>query len=306
MEYILELIDKYLAIGESYFTIGFLFRSLEEEVDPNSLSLYEYFNNFSSVDSEKIALDLKNSNIPYDKANRIVDALNVLKEVFTKYKVNSLDELSTFILNCWENHKKYNEELIRKVLLIGDSSPKLLKIYIDMVNNNMIEDPNMIIGTSSERLYTMLPEDESCYYSNLKVISDSKVDWTFYCNGSNPFGRYCFLYNKSKSEKERQYYHDLIIAAIKGSCSLFNNKFRLHPYSEPTEKPINYGFISAANISENHSIKDIDFINELYQLLLTDSLFEHQMNLYTEKNEDADKVVKVLKELREKDNNIKR
>ena len=306
MEYILELIDKYLAIGESYSTIGFLFRSLEEKVDPNSLSLYEYFNNFSSVDSEKIALDLKNSNIPYDKANRIVDALNALKEVFAKYKVNSLDELSTLILNCWENHKEYNEELIRKVLLIGDSSPKLLKIYIDMVNNNMIEDPNMIIGTSSERLYTMLPEDESCYYSNLKVISDSKVDWTFYCNGSNPFGRYCFLYNKSEDEEERQYYHDLIIAAIKGSCSLFNNKFRSHPYSEPTEKPINYSFISAANISENHSIKDIDFINELYQLLLTDSLFNHQMNLYTEKNEDADKVVKVLKELRKKDNNIKR
>ena len=89
MEYILELIDKYLAIGESYFTIGFLFRSLEEEVDPNSLSLYESFNNFSSVDSEKIALDLENSNIPYDKANRIVAALNVLKEVFAKYKVNN-------------------------------------------------------------------------------------------------------------------------------------------------------------------------------------------------------------------------
>ena len=65
---------------------------------------------------------------------------------------------------------------------------------------------------------------------------------------------------------------------------------------------INYYLLVEKNEinSRSHSINDINFINEIHNLLLTDELFNHQLELYTEKNEEAEQVIKQLKISREK------
>ena len=103
-------------------------------------------------------------------------------------------------------------------------------------------------------------------------------------------------------KKLKKYYHDLIITAIFNSCSLFNNKFAWHIPTHKVEEMINYYLLVEKNEinSRTNSINDINFINEIHDLLLTDELFNHQLELYTEKNEDAEEVIKELKLLRKK------
>lgn len=311
MEEMLKLLNNYLNIQNSIFTIRIILNSLDEDVSTKDLSLFEYFYNFNRVNIEELYSNLINNNVPSEKADRIVTALKILKETYDNFNVNNLDELSTIILSCWNYSKIYSDELIRDVLRIErteqvwknlpKSNISLLEIYKDMVKNNMIANPNISIGSSSERLYTMLPEERSCYDSNLKIISNPTIDWSIYRNGCNPLEHYCYLYNNSKCEVERKYHHDLIITAIASSCSLFNNRFAWHAYSDKTQETINYNLVAITNKLDNkrHAIKDIEFINEIRTLLLTDELFNHQMELYTEKNEDAESAIKELILLRE-------
>ena len=310
MEEMLELLRIYRTIQKSIFLIRIALNSFDKDVSTDNLSLFDYFYDFNSVNYEELYTTLIDSNVSYEDADRIIDALKILKETYEKYNVNNLDELSTLILSYWDNNKVYSDELIRNVLMVDSadhsmnnlpkSNVSLLDIYKDMVKNNMIPNPNIPIGNSYERLYVMLPEDSSCYESNLKIISCPTIDWSVYRNGCNPLEHYCFLYNSSQTEEERKYYHDVIITAINNSCSLFNNRFKWHSYSDKTEETINYYLLSSNNQLPDwrHPIKDIEFINEITSLLLTDELFNHQMELYTEKNDDAEAVIKELVMLR--------
>lgn len=45
-----------------------------------------------------------------------------------------------------------------------------------MVKENMIKDPNICIGTSSEPLFTMLPKKQELLIYNLKIIANPLVD----------------------------------------------------------------------------------------------------------------------------------
>lgn len=309
MEKILKLLNDYLTILNSSVEVWLVCRSLDEGISIKDSDLFVYYSNFKSVDLGNILVNLINRGIPRDKVDRLIKVLNFLKETYAKYGVNNLDELSLKILNEWNNSKFYSDELIKDILLIErpdrwNTLPKsnitLLKIYKDIVDGNMITNPNISVGTSSERLYTMLPDDASCYKHNLKVISNPMIDWSIYRNGRNTLEQYCGLYNDSKNEEEKKYYHDLIITAIFNSCSLFNNKFAWHIPTHKVEEMINYYLLVEKNEinSRTNSINDINFINEIHDLLLTDELFNHQLELYTEKNEDAEEVIKELKLLR--------
>ncbi|MBE6160660.1 MAG: hypothetical protein E7158_00360 [Firmicutes bacterium] len=310
MKEMLKLLNNYLVIINSSVEIWLVFSSLDEDVSIKDSDLFEYYSDFKHIDLEHISTHLINACLPSDKIERLINALKILKETYIKYGVNNLDELSSKILNEWNNSKDYSDELIKDILLIEcrsgwDKLPKsntsLLKIYKDMVDGDMIVNPNIPVGTSSERLYTMLPDDASCYRYNLKVISNPMIDWSIYRNGRNPLEQYCALYNNSKNEEERKYYHDLIITAIFSSCSLFNNKFAWHTKAHKTEEMINYYLLVEKNEinSRHHSLNDISFISEIHELLLNDELFNHQLELYTEKNDDAEEVIKELKLSRE-------
>ena len=209
MEEILKLLNDYLAIINSSTEIWLVFSSLDEDTSIKESDLYAYYDNFKSIDINKITLDLNNAFLPSYKVNRLINVLNLLKSTYDKYGVNNLYELSLKILDNWNNTKFYNDELIKDILLIERHNKKLLnfdkslsKIYKDIVENNMINNPNIPIGSSSERLYTMLPDDDSCYKYNLKVISNPMIDWSIYKNGCNALGSFCLKYNNSKNEKE--------------------------------------------------------------------------------------------------------
>ena len=303
MDEIMELLNTYLSISNGYlFTIV---NSIDIDKNEAENLVFKYFSDFSSVNTANLYESLVSNNIPHEKANRIVDILKILEDTYMKYNVSNLDELSVKIFNCWNKCKFYSDDLIRTILLILNDKylPKsslIFDIYKDIVNSNMITDPNINVGSSFEKLYTMLPKDKSCYQSNLKVISNPLVDWSTYRNGTNPLEHYCFLYNNSKNLEERKYYHDLILAAIFGSCSLFNNKFKIHSNGERVVETINYYLVAVLDKVDDvrHSIKDPEFISEIRNLLLKDELFNHQMGLYTEKNIDADSVISELVLLR--------
>lgn len=295
----LELLNVYIDILSCMVDMNLIINSLDDSnID---MKIFDFFNDYRSVDKNKIYSRI-NNNISSGKIDRIIKCSDFLSSVYNNYYVSNLDDLATLILTEWNNNKEYSDEIIKNVLRSVDfkikhfDSPRvsLVKIYKDMVSNDMIKDPNLAIGTSYESLYTKLPSDSSCYEYNLKVISNPMIDWSIYRNGQNPLGHYCLLYNNSKNDSEKKYYHDLIITAISSSCSLFNNKFAWHVYSKKTEETINYYYLTESD-KKIHSIKDIEFIKEIHDLLLTDKLFNHQMELYTEKNNDADLIINKLK-----------
>ena len=315
---VLDLLNKYLDIERVYTnTILFIKGSNSDTEALACQFLLEYFYDFKSFNRKIVLEKLCNSNNirSMDRINRLLNNLNELSDIYSKYHINNLDEITLLILDTWNKHREYSDEIVKKVLIVSKDGfflsglnkfrfrkdVSVLSIYKDMVDMDMIKNPNLSVGTSGEMLYTMLPEDSSCYDSNLKVISDPIIDWSIYRNGCNPLEHFCFKYNNSKSEQEKMYYHDLIITAILGSCSLFNNIFARYSFSKKIEKSINYYLVAGINKDGNirHNIKDVEFINEIYNLLLTDKFFNHQMELYTEKNSDAEEVIKELKLSRE-------
>ena len=303
-----KLLNDYLTIINSSTLMKFIFNSLDEDISINDSDIFKYYYDFKSINLNKINECLINEYISRDKVDRIISILKYLKNSYDKYNINNLNEFALKILEYWENNKFYSDELIKSIILIEGgnklvkSDISLLKIYKDMVDNDMIRNPNIVVGTSFERLYTMLPDDTSCYSQNLKIISNPIIDWSIYRNGRNPFEFYCFLYNNSKNEEERKYYHDLIITAIYSSCSLFNNKFICHNGANKSDEMINYYLLVEKNEINNgsYSIDGVRFINEISNLLLTDTLFNHQLELYTEKNNEADSIIKRLELSRER------
>ena len=131
---------------------------------------------FKNINLEKIFKHLYNS-IDDDNLNhKIINYLKNLKIFAEKYNVDSFKETENKILNLWNQQHIYDESLLKYIIRID--SDNLYKIYIDMVKENMIKDPNICIGTSSEPLFTMLPKKQELLIYNLKVIANPLVDWT--------------------------------------------------------------------------------------------------------------------------------
>ena len=311
MERLTDLSSIYRNIMNSAFSIKVLFlNSLEDDkLIEKYKFLLDCFYNFNLVNFDSLKLSMVNDGIPISKIEEVIGYLNILKEAQYKYNINNIDEISLLILDEWQNNRNYSDQLVRDILVIEfenqrnrnlpHSNIHLFDIYKEMVDCDML-NPNLHIW-NGYNLYTMLPDDISCYQHNLKVIANPTVDWSIYRNGSNPLECFCFDYNNSKSEEERRYYHDLIITAINSSCSLFNNKFAWHIPTHKTEEMINYFLLAEKNAinSGRHSINDIGFSKEINSLLLTDKLFDHQLGLYNEKNKEADEIIKQLKLKRE-------
>ena len=105
----------------------------------------------------------------------------------------------------------------------------ILRENPDAVKENMIKDPNICIGTSSEPLFTMLPKKQELLIYNLKVIANPLVDWTILKNGTIALESFIYAYEKSENEMLKKYYHDIIMIAIKSNMCVFNNKYFKNP-----------------------------------------------------------------------------
>ena len=318
MEELLYLLEQYISIDQKIWFINSFSSSLDEkDVDEVRKKLFSYFNNFKHYNFMDVVHMLLEKGTDQKKAYEISMYFDVLIELNEKYQINSITDLTKLILEKWNENKVYDDRIIANVILIDGFNSKyhkfpksevsILPIYKDIVNNNLI-NPNLIVGSSSEMLYTMLPEDSSCYEYNLKVLSNPNIRWNVLRNASNPFGDLCHSYTLSKTDEEKKYYHDAIITVIKGSCSLFNNKSYTNYSDECIRTQLNYNLMAGISTPGDMflHLKDNDFINELKELLLTDEVFYHQLELYTEKNKEADKIIEELKDLRNQKKLIKK
>ena len=308
MEELISLIDNYNTITSNFWFINLIVTSLDEDsevIDDVRKKVFDYFYDFKSINQVEIVHLFSELEIETEKLYRLINYYSIAVDLYNKYQINSLNELCLTILEKWEENKGYDDSIIKNILLIETSKRKtfptseysLLKIYRDMVSNDMIKNPNLVIGSSSEMLYTLLPNDSSCYEYNLKILSMPNIKWNIMRNGMNPLKDICTDYEKSSTIEEKKYYHDAIISAIKGSCSLFNNVFYWHQNNEGKFYALNYDILTDMNGN---------FLDEIHELLLTDEVFNHQLELYTEKNDEADRIIEKLQEIRNKRQLIKK
>ena len=283
----------------------------EKKIKEYNSGLMNYFSNFKSINLENII-----NNIPSDgifeeyKFKELIDTYTYLYKISQEYDINCINDISNKILSIWDLNPTADSLFIQKLILIICPSQfdfiynkymdksLLGKIYIDLVNCSII-DPNQPVGASSEPLYEMLPIGIEYYDTNLKVISNPIINWSMYSNGSHTLDRMCCHYTNSKEkskEFETKYYHDIIMTAIKSSCSLFNDIFDNHGIKK--YEPL---YIRLMGFSKRYSgLKDKGFIEEIKNYLLSDGGFSHQLDLYTYHNEISDKIIEELKAEREK------
>ena len=194
----------------------------------------------------------------------------------------------------------YNESLLKCIIRIG--SDKLYKIYIDMVRENLIKDPNIRIGTSNEPLFTMLPKKEELLIYNLMVIANPLVDWTILKNGTIALEFFISRYETSENEMLKKYYHDIIMTAIKGKMCVFNNRyFKISRYSYLEDVTGLYwlSLYEDENIRDFHKrLSDDNFIKEINEYLISDDGYNHQLELYKEHNLQGDNCLNQIKLLR--------
>lgn len=311
MEELIKLIDNYNTMTGNFWLINSIANSLDEDediIDDIKQKLFSYFYNFKSINYVEIVNFFSDMKIEKEKLYRLLNYYSIIVDLYNEYQINSINELSLVILDKWEENKVYDDSIIKNVLLIETSKREifptskysLLKIYKDMVSNNMIKNPNLLIGSSNEMLYTLLPNDSSCYEYNLKILSMPNIKWNIMRNGMNPLKDICTDYEKSSTIEEKKYYHDAIISAIKGSCSLFNNVFYWHQNNNGEFNALNYDILNNMNQSQSN------FLDEIHELLLTDEVFNHQLELYTEKNDEADRIIEELQDIRNKRQLIKK
>ena len=257
-------------------------------------------NNFKHIDIEKILKYLHNSIDDNDLNHKIISYLKNLIIFAEKYNIDSFEEIENKILKLWNQEHIYDESLLKYIVRID--SDNLYKIYINMVRENLIKDPNICIGTSSEPLFTMLPKKEELLIYNLKVIANPSVDWTILKNGTIALEYFIYEYEASENEMLKNYYHDIIMTAIKGNMCVFNNRYfkksRYSSYESVTGLYL-LSLYEDENIQYFHKrLSDDNFINEIKKYLISNDGYNHQLELYKEHNLQGDSSLNQIKLLR--------
>lgn len=254
-------------------------------------------NNFKYIEKEKILKRLSNlidnNNLNY----KIINYLDNLITFAQKYNINSFEEIENKILKLWNKEHIYDESLLKYIIRID--SDNLYKIYIDMVKENLIKDPNIRIGTSSEPLFIMLPKKEELLIYNLKVISNPLVDWTILNNGAIALEHFISESSSSENEILKKYYHDIIMNAIKENMCVFNNKyFKFSRYS--CFERVTGLYLLSLYEEENiqylcERLRDDKFIKEIKEYLIRNDGYNHQLELYKEHNLQGDNGLNQIK-----------
>lgn len=257
-------------------------------------------NNFKHIDIEKILKYLHNSITNNDLSYKIINYLKNLMIFAEKYNIDSFEEIENKILKLWNQEHIYDESLLKYIIRID--SDNLYKIYIDMVREKLIKDPNVCIGTSSEPLFTMLPKKKELLIYNLKVIANQLVDWTILKNGTIALEYFIYEYEASENEILKKYYHDIIMTAIKGNMCVFNNRYfkkSRYSYLESITGLYLLSLYEDENIQYFHKrLSDDNFIKEIKEYLISNDGYNHQLELYKEHNLQGDSSLNQIKLLR--------
>lgn len=257
-------------------------------------------NNFKHIDIEKILKYLHNSITNNDLSHKIINYLKNLMLFAEKYNIDSFEEIENKILKLWNQEHIYDESLLKYIIRID--SDNLYKIYIDMVRENLIKEPNVCIGTSSEPLFTMLPKREELLIYNLKVIANQLVDWTILKNGTIALEHFIYEYETSENEILKNYYHDIIMTAIKGNMCVFNNRYfknLRYSYFESVTGLYLLSLYEDENIQDSHTrLSNDNFIKEIKEYLISNDGYNHQLELYKEHNLQGDSSLNQIKLLR--------
>ena len=257
-------------------------------------------NNFKHIDIEKILKYLHNSIDDNNLNHKILNYLKNLIIFAEKYNIDSFEEIENKILKLWNQEHIYDESLLKYIIRID--SDNLYKIYIDMVRENLIKDPNIRIGTSSEPLFTMLPKKKELLIYNLKVIANQLVDWTILNNGTIALEYFIYEYEASENEILKNYYHDIIMTAIKGNMCVFNNRYfkkSRYSYFESVTGLYLLSLYEDENIQDSHArLSDDNFIKEIKEYLISNDGYNHQLELYKEHNLQGDSSLNQIKLLR--------
>ncbi len=255
-----------------------------------------YLRNFNSFDEGIIFLgnisrEINSDNELSIKINKFISRLN---EISFKYNVHSFNEFSSLIKGLWNYNHFYDIDLLRIVLKFPEDY-NLGDIYIDMVNESLVENPNESIGTSSEPIFTMLSNDERYYECNLKILSNPSVDWRVLRNGTTALEHFIYSYNNANSEASKKYYHDVIMNAIKSSLCIFNSRFYHDKGHNIVSREVGLDHLGLYPINIVCKLEDPNFIEEIRNYLLTNDGLNHQVSMYTDKNEYCDKIIEDFK-----------
>ena len=257
--------------------------------------------NFKHIDKTLKYLD---NSVDKDLNHKIINYLKNLIMFAKKYNVNSFEEIEDRILTLWEHEHIYDETLLKYVIRI--ESDNLYKIYIDMVRENLIKDPNVHIGTSSEPLFTMLPKKKKLLIYNLKIIASPLVNWTILKNGTIPLEHFIYEYETAKDKILKKYFHDIIMSALKGNMCVFNNRYIKKTGCSYFERVTGLYLLSLYEVEDtqglHNRLSDDGFIKEINEYLLSDEGYNHQLKLYKEHNIQGDRSLNQIKLVRKNRN----
>ena len=294
MEKVLEAIKDYDKLKCNLELLKF---SPLNEYQKEVLKVFNYFD----IDMIKIESTSNGSNILIDELIKLKDIINIIT---SKYNIHSIQEFENRIVELWDTHHFFDIELLRIVLGWVDENNPLGKIYIDMVKENLISNPNVAVGVSSEPIFTLLPKYEKFVDYNLIVLSDTKVDWNLLKNGTPVLESLVYDYNHEINTVMKKYYHDVIMNGIKSAMCLFNNTYYHSRNSWKTKRDIGLCYLSLfPTTSCSIVLEDPEFINEVKEYLLCDGGLEQQVSLYSDINDDGDKAIIYLSNLIKEKNN---
>ncbi len=159
-----------------------------------------------------------------EQKDKIEECKNRIQSTYNKYNIKNINELVLIIEGYVKNIEIIkDEELIRLLLyVILDSKKRKVLEYNDEIFKNIYKyiienglfDPNWIIGTSSEPLFTMLPNSSDLYSVNMLVFNNESIDWNILNNGTDSFISFVYSYLNSSSYIEKSYYLEIIKSAI--------------------------------------------------------------------------------------------
>lgn len=278
-------------LDELIYTTGYV------DIDDNQrVEIQGYLKGFNSFDDGIKYLEDKVRVIgSYNELTpKIEKFIKRINEFISKTNIHSFNEFGSRIKELWDENHFYDVDLIRIVLCYPEDY-NLGDIYIDMVNESLIENVNKAIGTSSEPIFTMLPNDERYYESNLKLLSSPEVDWKVLRNGTTALEYYIFSYNHATNDTAKKYFHDVIMNAMKSSLCIFNSQFYHHKGCTSIPRVPNIDHLGLYPLDRSFIISDPDFIEEIRNYLLTSDGINHQESIYTDKCEYCDKIIEDFK-----------